>query len=88
MTTLELKQLFPLSRLIECGNATIEQIEKEKQLRDFISSTTDPQIKLILQLRYIDQLSWRDVAFVIGGRNTSGSVKQIAHRYLAKTERS
>lgn len=42
----------------------------------YISSIPDPLIRLILAHRYIDNLSWYQVACRIGGDNTEESVKK------------
>lgn len=48
---------------------TIQQkrcFEEQKRLENFISGIDDSQMRLILSLRYINGLSWQQVAFSIG----------------------
>ena len=54
-------------------------------LQTFIAEIGDSQTRLIFTLRYVDNLSWHQVAWRLGG-NTSDSVRMIHNRYLAKLE--
>jgi hypothetical protein len=54
------------------------------RLNRYISSIQDSEIRLIITLRYINGLSWRQIAFSIGGGNTEDGVKKIVYRYLKK----
>ena len=57
-----------------------EQIEIEK----YIQTVEDYQIRLIISYRFIDLLSWQQVACRIGGNNTEDSVKKAFYRYIKK----
>ena len=48
----------------------------------YIASIPDPLIRLILAHRYIDNLSWYQVACRIGGNNTADSCRMIANRFF------
>ena len=50
----------------------------------YIASIPDILVRLVLAYRYIDNLSWYQVACNIGGNNTEESVKKIAYRYFNK----
>ena len=50
----------------------------------YIASIPDPLVRLVLAHRYIDNLSWYQVACHIGGDNTEESVRQIASRFFRK----
>ena len=52
------------------------------RLTRYIESIDDSLVRQIMTLRYIELKEWNDVANVIGGGNTEGSVKQMAYRYL------
>lgn len=54
------------------------------RLNRYINSIEDSQIRIMLALRYINGLSWRQIAFSIGGGNTEDSVFMMADRYLKK----
>ena len=53
------------------------------ELQTFIATIDDSQIRLIFTLRYIDGLSWHQVAWRLGG-NTSDSVRMTHNRYLSR----
>ncbi len=54
------------------------------RLNRYIESIDDSQIRMIMTLRYVNGLSWRQIAFSVGGGNTEESVKKVAYRYLKK----
>ena len=54
------------------------------RLNRYIESIEDSQIRMIMTLRYVNGLSWRQIAFSVGGGNTEESVKKVAYRYLKK----
>ena len=55
------------------------------RLQTFITEIEDSQIRLIFTLRYLDNLSWHQVAWRLGG-NTADSVRMMHNRYLARLE--
>lgn len=54
----------------------------EAPILQFIESVEDDQTRLIFRLRFIRGLAWKEVAAVIGGRNSEDSVKMVCYRYL------
>ena len=54
------------------------------KVKDFIDSIDDSLVRQVLYYRYSKCMTWRQVAYVIGGRNTEESVRKIAERYLKK----
>lgn len=65
-----------------------EYEEEQARLENFIRSIDDYQIRLILAYRFIDLMSWNQVAQKLGGNNTEDGVKKACYRYLKKTEKS
>jgi len=62
-----------------------DEIERTKQtIIAFIETIEDDQARLIFRLRFIRGLAWKEVAVVVGGRNTEESVKMVCYRYLGK----
>ena len=55
---------------------------EETKLNRFISTIENDQTRTIFRLRFLRCLTWREVAFMIGGRNTEAGVKSICYRYL------
>ena len=72
-----------------------ERIQREKEeflkermaIEGFIRSVEDYQIRLILSYRFIDLLTWNQVAAMIGGNNTEDSVKKMCYRFLKQSEK-
>ena len=54
------------------------------RLNRYIETVYDSQMRMILALRYINGLSWRQIAFSIGGGNTEESIRQMVHRFFKK----
>lgn len=52
------------------------------EVEKFITGIDDVYIKRIINLRFIENLSWNEVADCIGGGNTDMSVRQAFHRYM------
>lgn len=52
------------------------------RLNAYIDGVEDSLTRQILTLRYVNGLSWQQVADSVGGANTEGAVKQSAYRYL------
>lgn len=56
-------------------------IYERNRLERYISSIDDSLTRQVFTLRFINGLSWRQVAFHVGGGNTAESVRQRAKRY-------
>jgi hypothetical protein len=65
-----------LSRRIE------ELIDLVEETNEYIENIDDSLIRQIISLRYINGLTWQQVAAHIGGNNTADSVRKVAERYL------
>jgi len=52
------------------------------RLEAYITAIDDSLTRQAFVLRFSDGLSWRAVAYRIGGGNTVGSVKMLVRRYL------
>ena len=61
-----------------------EVMEKREEIEEYIDSIDDSQIRMILTLRYVNGLSWQQVAEHIGGGNTADSVRMMHNRFLKK----
>lgn len=62
----------------------IELLETLNDVEKFIASIKDSHIRRIINLRFIENLSWNKVADRIGGGNTEGSVKMAFQRFMEK----
>ena len=52
------------------------------RLNRYIESVEDSQMRMILSLRYVNGLSWRQIAFSVGGGNTEKGVQMMVKRFL------
>lgn len=56
------------------------------RLNRYIESVEDAQMRMILSLRFVNGLTWLQVAYSIGGNNTADSVRMACTRFLASSE--
>ena len=66
-----------------------EYIEKEirrqkSKVEGFVATIDDYYLRTLFRLRFERGLSWKEVATIIGGRNSEESVKSACYRYLKK----
>lgn len=69
--------------------ATLETLEAEIEdilnaVENFILSLKDSRIRLIIRYKYVQNMSWGQVAKKMGGGNTEEGVKSAFHRYFKK----
>ncbi len=57
---------------------------EQSRIERYISDIPDSLTRQVFALRFINGMSWRQVAFSVGGGNTEDSVKKIAYRFLDK----
>lgn len=57
--------------------------EKERNnILRYINTIDDALIRLIIQYRYLNLLTWTKVAYFVGGGNTADSVRMLSDRYI------
>ena len=61
-----------------------QQLAKEIEITTQIAQIKDAQVRLSVQLHYIDGLSWNEVANEIGGGNTDDACRKYVNRYFKK----
>ena len=69
---------------IEVEKQHREQLAKELEITKYIETIQDAQVRLSIQMHYIDGATWNDVADAIGGENTEDSCRKYVSRYLKK----
>ncbi len=59
------------------------ELDREREKLNRIINTIDNDLtRTIFRLRFLRCLTWKEVAVVVGGRNTEKSVKNICYRHL------
>lgn len=56
--------------------------EQLAAVEQYINSVEDSRMRRILTYRYIDGLSWQQVAWKMGGGNTANGIRMAVDRYL------
>ena len=79
--------LFTTKLLLNQRKSTLEILEfdilqKANEVEEFIASVDDSRMRRIINLRFIENLSWNKVADRIGGGNTEGSIKMAFQRFM------
>lgn len=59
-------------------------LEKTNEVEQFITSVDDSRIRRIINLRFLENKSWNEVADCIGGGNTEDSVRKSFTRFFEK----
>ena len=75
--------------LLYARKATLTSLEMDlletlNNVEEFIASVKDSRMRRIITLRFIDNLSWNEVARHIGGPNTEDSVRKAFERFMEK----
>lgn len=75
--------------LLYARKATLSELEMElletlNEVETFISSVEDSHMRRIINLRFIENLSWNKVADRIGGGNTEDSIRMSFNRFMEK----
>ena len=61
-----------------------EQLAKELEITKVIETIQDAQVRLSIQMHYIDGATWNEIADTIGGGNTETSCRKYVSRYFQK----
>ena len=59
-----------------------QSVIEYNRLNRYIAGVEDAQMRMILSLRYVNGLSWQQVAAQIGGGNTADGVRKAHDRFL------
>lgn len=73
-------EIADLKKCIDDLNAEISR--SEAVVTAYIQTIEDSRTRMIFRLRFIRGLAWKEVAALIGGKNTESAVKLTCHRYL------
>lgn len=67
--------------------AHIQRLERKAnraagRIKAYIDTIEDQRTRMIFRLRFIRCMTWSEVAYTIGGRNTEKGVKCTCYRYI------
>lgn len=64
---------------------TEEKLDKQiSEIEEYINSIDDSQMRRMIKYKYIEELSWQQVAERMGGGNTADGCRMAVDRYLKK----
>ena len=63
-------------------------MREEARLLEYIKGIDDGFVRQIIQYRFMEQMSWKEVARSMGGDNTSEGVRKALQRFLKKQKLS
>lgn len=61
-------------------------LEMQTKVEEEISKLPTSRLRMIFEFRYIDNLSWQQIAWRIGNKATAESVRKEYNRYLEKND--
>lgn len=59
-------------------------LAEQQRLEAYIAGIEDSFVRQIFTCRFVEGLSWRQVADKVGGRNTADGVRKLSKRFLLK----
>ncbi len=60
-------------------------LHERNRLERYIAEIPDSLTRQIFQLRFINGMTWLQIAYSVGGNNTEASVKMTCYRYIKKS---
>ena len=81
-TDLFTKKLLLIQRKSTLEVLKLEIEQKKNDVETFIAGIEDSRKRRIVSMRFMENLSWNQVADRIGGGNTEGSVKMAFQRFM------
>lgn len=81
------RKVEKLALLISQEADKVSQMEKvvkrsEPPIREWIEGIQDSHTRRLFTLRFLAGYEWAEVAAIVGGKNTEGSVKATCYRWL------
>lgn len=75
--------------LLYARKATLASLEMElleilNQVEEFIAGLDDSRMRRIINLRFVESLSWNQTAHRIGGNATADSIRMEFNRFMGK----
>lgn len=77
-------QIADLEAII--GAKIAQCLHERNRLERYITEIPDSLTRQIFQLRFINGMTWPQIAYSVGGNNTEASVKMTCYRYIKKEQ--
>lgn len=81
------KELSLLRYKQQLSKTEEELLDMTNKIESFVNAIDDSHIRRIIRFRFIDGMTWRQVAINIGGGNNEGSVKMAFQRFMERKEK-
>lgn len=78
-------EIVDVKRLLDLKRQ--ERIYTRNRILRCIQAIDNCEVRLIIEYRFIDRLSWQQVANRMGGYATAASVRMIANRFLRENQK-
>ena len=78
------KKTLLYARQITLTNLELELMETINNVEIFITQIDDSFMRRIINLRFIEKLSWGEVAKRMGGANNEDNIKKAFYRFMEK----
>lgn len=78
------KKTLLYSRKATLTSLEMELLETLNKVEEFITSVSDSRMRRIINLRFVENLSWNKVADRIGGGNTEDSIRMAFNRFMER----
>ena len=59
-------------------------LAEQQRLEQYIAGIEDSFVRQIFTCRFVEGLSWRQVADKVGGKNSAGNLYKMAYRFVKK----
>lgn len=83
-TNLMMQKLLLSQRKTTLEILEFDIMQKTGEIETFIASISDSAIRRIINLRFIEDKSWNEVADAMGGGNSEDSVRMMFTRFMEK----
>lgn len=79
-----------LNATIKCEIRTLERrydelLQAINEIIEFIDEIPDSYVRMIVTYRFVEGMSWRKIADIIGGGNTEDSIRKTFNRFIEKS---
>lgn len=61
-----------------------ELLELQNEVEEYIESIDDSRMRRIIRMRFLDKMTWNQVANNIGGNNTEDSIRMAFNRFFGR----